>query len=115
MAVHGKDASMTIGSLSIGGVSYRYNVTYPTVDASVFGDTWQFNYAGLPSVEGSFEGFAIGNFPGAFLAPATVTLYAAGGGSASGPAYVFAGASAAVNDAVRISGTFKSTGAWTFS
>jgi hypothetical protein len=106
---------MTIGGFSIGGVSYRYNVTYPTVDASVFGDTWQFNYAGLPSVEGSFEGFAIGNFPGAFLAPATVTLYAAGGGSASGPAYVFAGASAAVNDAVRIAGTFKSTGVWEFN
>jgi hypothetical protein len=114
MAVHGKDASMTIGSLAVGGVSYRYNVTYPMVDATVFGDEWQFNYAGLPSVEGSFEGFVTDGFPGAILAPVTVALFANGGGYATGPAYVFAGVSAAVNDAVRISGTFKSTGEWTF-
>jgi hypothetical protein len=86
------------------------------VDASVFGDTWQFNYAGLPYVEGSFEGFwDYGSIVGAaIMAPVTVTLYASTGVPvASGPAYVFAGVSSAVNDAVRISGTFKSTGAWT--
>jgi hypothetical protein len=114
------------GSISIGGsvwatgVSYRVNVSRPTVDASVFGDKWQLNLAGLPTVEGSFEGLynAGGDtaWAASLLGRVTVTLYAYGGSVvASGPAYVFSGVSSSVTDAVRVSGTFKGSGEWSIA
>jgi len=119
--IHGMDGKIYInGALWATGVSYRVSVSKPLVDASVFGDKWQFNYAGLPSVDGSFEGlYSAGGSDAALaatlLGKVNVTLYSYESSEiASGDAYVFAGVTSSVTDAVRVSGTFKSTGSWAF-
>jgi len=127
---HGMNGAIWInGSKWATGVSYHVNVNRPTVDASVFGDEWQVNLAGLPAVDGSFEGLWSGNGDAAVgasvLGRVQIAIYPsdgtnpAGPGSmgavASGMGYVFAGVAGAVNDAIRVSGTFKGTGTWVIS
>jgi hypothetical protein len=115
-AIHGKDASASIGGTWLGGVTYSATITRDTADVSCFGDTWGVFVAGLPRVQGTFSGLHTLSSDSAVVAGMTglvdVAFYAKGVTVASGRAFVSSGVEAAVNDAVRVSGSFVSTGEW---
>ena len=115
-AIHGKDASASIGGNWLGGVTYAATITRDTADVSCFGDTWGVFVAGLPRVQGTFSGLHTLGSDSAAAAGVTglvdVAFYAGATCVASGRAYVSSGVEAAVNDAVRVSGSFVSTGEW---
>jgi hypothetical protein len=133
-AIHGKTAAASIGGTWLGGVTYAATITRDTADVSCFGDKWGVFVAGLPRVQGTFSGLhTLGGDSAAaagmtglvridFYVTATLVEVSPGvfeyqGGTpiAGGMAYVSSGVEAAVNDAVRVSGSFVSTGEWTLA
>lgn len=122
MKVHGRNAELWInGSKVAYAVSWSAQLARDKVDVSTFADTWKVNYAGLPQITGSFEGLLDDGGSNLILSaaasgvPATIQLKATSGYVvASGSAWVDASVNAAVSDAERCSGSFQSTGAWTF-
>jgi len=100
-------------------VTYSATVTRDTADVSCFGDTWGIFVAGLPRVQGTFSGLhTIGGDSAAGAGMSglvSIAFYAGATCVASGMAYVSSGVEAAVNDAVRVSGSFVSTGPWSIS
>lgn len=130
LKLHGKDASIYLG----GDVSSGTKVATKTewtlqrnrdyVDATVFGDTNKTYLAGLPNVQGTFSGLL--DTSGDLLLDAatssTMTLYlyaddGTNGGTvtlvANGPALIDANVTASNTDAIRITGEFRASGAWT--
>jgi hypothetical protein len=118
-AIHGKDASASIGGEWLGGVTYAATITRDTADVSCFGDTWGIFVAGLPRVQGTFSGLhTLGGDSAASSGMSglvSIAFYAGATCVASGMAYVSSGVEAAVNDAVRVSGSFVSTGPWSIA
>jgi hypothetical protein len=118
-AIHGKDASASIGGEWLGGVTYAATITRDTADVSCFGDTWGIFVAGLPRVQGTFSGLHTLGGDSAAAAGVTglvsIAFYAGDTCVASGMAFVSSGVEAAVNDAVRVSGSFTSTGPWSIA
>lgn len=119
MKLHGKNGSVTLNGTTVSyAAEWSINVTRQYADVSVFGDNGVVLAAGLRSVEGSFSGLFNSSGDEVWSAAATsgtvtVAVLAANGTTvASGPAWVDVSATAAVGDAVKCSGTFKSSGAW---
>ena len=119
--MHGKNSRISIGGEWLGGAQYSATVTRDTADVSCFGDTWGIFVAGLPRVQGTFSGFHLVGGDGAASSGmgglVSIEFYASDEAGtevcvASGMAYVSSGVEAAVSDAVRVSGSFVSTGPW---
>jgi hypothetical protein len=117
--IHGKNGSLTLGSLILYAVEYSVNFSREYVDTSVFGDRATVKYAGLRSFEGSFQGLyntTADESVAAYMtdAPVAVTLKASPAVTILTGAYAWVDVSvtSSVSDAVKVSGTFKSTGAW---
>lgn len=105
-AIHGKHARAEIGGMTA-MVEYSVEIAHAYVDASVYGDSWKYYFQGLPEVNGSFSGFFVGgSIPHSGLMGISFLH------GPSGSAYVDISVSAAVNDAIRVSGRFKGCGAW---
>lgn len=126
--LHGKNAAIYLGGAKgSGGVkiatktdwTLRRNRDY--VDATTFGDTNRTYLAGLPNVEGTFAGLM--DVSGDLLLNAATSdatqiyLYADDGASpillANGPGFIDGNINASVTDAVRYTGDFRASGAWT--
>ena len=114
MPVHGKNATASVGGLMMYGVEFTVEFSRDYIDASVFGDDAKYFFAGLPQTNGSFSGFYAGGLSAAQGGLVGIS-FTTGAGSISGNGYVDASVSAAVNDAVRVSGRFKGVGKWTGS
>lgn len=97
------------------------------VDATSFGDTNKTYLAGLPNVQGTFAGF-LDTSGDLLLRSATsdaqqIFLYADDGTVnadtpilvAYGPAFLDANVTVANNDAERVTGDFRASGAWTIT
>lgn len=121
MKVHGKDAQLLVNGVPFAyGVSWSASIQRDKVDVSTFADSWKRYTAGLPQVTGSFEGLynsgssnpAIQSVTGgnvvqlSFVASNIVVAY--------GSAWLDMSVQASVNDAVKCSGNFQSTGPWIF-
>ena len=118
--LHGKNAQIWLnGTQLTSKTTWRLAKAREYADVSVYGDLGKTFAVGLPAYDGSFAGFLEvgGEYAlsvAAMTVPVTVDLYAeAGTLIATGPAYVDIEASADVNDAVRIGGTIRGSGAWT--
>lgn len=126
--LHGKNAAIYLGGAKgAGGVkiatktdwTLRRNRDY--VDATTFGDTNRTYLAGLPNVEGTFAGLM--DVSGDLLLNAATSdatqiyLYADDGASAiliaNGPGFIDGTVNASVTDAIRYTGDFRASGAWT--
>jgi hypothetical protein len=126
--LHGKNAAIYLGAAKgSGGVkvasktdwTLRRNRDY--VDATVFGDTNKTYLAGLPNVEGTFAGLM--DTSGDLLLNAATSdstqifLYADDGGTpiliANGPGLIDGNVSTSSTDAIRFTGEFRASGAWT--
>jgi len=122
LKLHGKNASIAInGSTLTVKTEWTLQLTRDYVDVSVYGDTGKTFYAGLREVAGTFNGFLDADSDGAVAAAksgsvVSVAVYADGSHLvAVGSAYIDVAISAAVADAVRISGSFKGTGGWSIT
>lgn len=124
--VHGRTGEIQIGPSSPMGVicslsSWTINFTRDKVDVTSFCDTNKTYLAGLKDVSGTFEGFFDTDYIRTLfeeadsdtgtlirITPSTVypTYYY------EGPAWLDLTNSGAVNDAVKISGTFAANGSW---
>lgn len=125
--VHGRNGEIQIGASSplsvIGSLSgWSISFTRDKVDVTSFGETNKSYLAGLKDVSGSFEGFFDTTYIRALMdesdsstgtniriTPSTdyPTFYY------EGPAWFDLTNTGAVNDAVKISGTFSANGDWT--
>lgn len=112
VAYHGKNATATIGNLMLSGVEFSVEFSRDYIDASVYGDNAKFFFAGLPQTNGTFSGFYRGGISAAQGGLVNIEFTLSGGGTISGMGYVDASVSAAVNDAIRVSGRFKGVGPW---
>jgi hypothetical protein len=104
--IHGKNASANIGGMSA-MVEYSVEIAHAYVDASVYGDSWKYYFQGLPEVNGTFSGMYVGG-----SIPSSGVMSVSFSHGPSGSAYVDISVSAAVNDAIRVSGRFKGFGPW---
>lgn len=126
--LHGKNAAIYLGGAKGSGGAkvasktdwtLRRNRDY--VDATTFGDTNRTYLAGLPNVEGTFAGLmdVSGDLAlNAATSDATqIYLYADDGASpvllANGPGFIDGNITASVTDAIRYTGDFRASGAWT--
>jgi hypothetical protein len=125
--LHGRNGQIAIGSASpetvIGSLSaWTINFTRDKVDVTSFGDTNKTYLAGLKDVSGTFEGFFDTDYFRTLMdesdsdtgtriqiTPSTTVS----GFYFQGPAWLDITSSGAVNDAVKVSGTFVANGAWT--
>lgn len=125
--LHGRNGQIAIGASSpetvIGSLSaWTINFTRDKVDVTSFGDTNKTYLAGLKDVSGSFEGFFDTDYFRTLMdesdsdtgtrvqiTPSTTVS----GFYFQGPAWLDITSSGAVNDAVKVSGTFVANGAWT--
>lgn len=126
--LHGKNAAIYLGGAKgSGGVkvasktdwTLRRNRDY--VDATVFGDTNKTYLAGLPNVEGTFAGLM--DVSGDLLLNAATSdstqiyLYADDGVApiliANGPGLIDGNVTTSSTDAIRFTGEFRASGAWT--
>ena len=126
--LHGKNAAIYLGAAKgSGGIkvasktdwTLRRNRDY--VDATVFGDTNKTYLAGLPNVEGTFAGLM--DVSGDLLLNAATSdstqiyLYADDGGTpvliANGPGLIDGNVTVSSTDAIRFTGEFRASGAWT--
>jgi hypothetical protein len=114
LAYHGKNATASIGNLMLSGVEFTVEFSRDYIDASTYGDSAKFFFAGLPQTNGSFSGFYVGGLSVAQSGLVSIT-FTTPSGSVSGQAYVDASMSASVNDAIRVSGRFKGVGSWSES
>jgi hypothetical protein len=124
--LHGKNAAIYLGAakgsggVKIASKTLRRNRDY--VDATTFGDTNRTYLAGLPNVEGTFAG--IMDVSGDLLLNAATSdatqiyLYADDVSGtpiliANGPGFIDGNVNASVTDAIRYTGDFRASGAWT--
>jgi len=119
--LHGKNGMVSLGGELVFGTKWTLDIGRPLIDVSVFGDTWAVNAPGLHEASGTFDGFfdvdGDASLSAAMGGAVTIEVWAANhNGSvhkvAHGYGFVDASASAAVDDMVRCSGRFKSTGPW---
>lgn len=133
LKLHGSKGAIYIG----GGIGTGVRLAVKTewtlqrnrdyVDVSSFGDTNKTYLAGLPNLQGTFAGF-LDTSGDLLLRAATsdaqqIYLYADDGtvtGAspvlvANGPAFLDANVSVAMNDAERVTGEFRASGAWTIA
>lgn len=125
--IHGRSGQISIGNASpltvVGSLSaWNISFTRDKVDVTSFGDTNKTYLAGLKDVSGSFEGFFDTTYIRALMdesdsADGTTIRITP---STDHPSFYYTGAAwldltntGAVNDAVKISGTFSANGAWT--
>jgi hypothetical protein len=135
--IHGKHASLYIGGPKdpstplTPGVGYGIRVANKTewslnlgrdyVESTVFGDTNKTYLVGLRDLQGNYTGFL--DVSGDLLLEATTSdtillyLYAEDTSTdgtliASGPALFDANVTAAINDAVKMTGNFRASGPW---
>jgi hypothetical protein len=119
--IHGKGGSISLGSTFLYATSWTIEVDRDFANVSVLGDAAQVWAAGLRGVNGTFEGLYDSGHSNAPLSATysdavTVTINAASGVQvATGTAWVTARVTGSVTDAVRVSGSFKGTGAWSVS
>jgi hypothetical protein len=129
--LHGKDAAIYLGGAKAsGGVKVASKTEWTLqrnrdyVDATVFGDVNKTYLAGLPNVQGTFAGL-LDTSGDLLLAAATsaaqqIYLYAddaTNGGVlklvAHGPGFIDGSVNATNTDAIRFSGEFRASDAWT--
>lgn len=131
--LHGKDAALYLGGAVGTGIKVAVKTEWTLqrdrdyVDATVFGDSNKTYLAGLPNVQGTFAGMLDTSgdllFEASTSGIETLFLYADDGtlsGSsvvlvANGPCFIDASVTASNTDAVRITGNFRASGAWTFA
>jgi hypothetical protein len=132
--LHGKNGAIYLGGAQgSGGVKVAGKTEWTLqrnrdyVDATVFGDVNKTYLAGLPNVQGTFNGFL--DTSGDLLLRAavsdaqTIYLYAddnPGGVTsvvlvANGPGLLDANVTCSNTDGVRITGEFRANGAWTIA
>jgi hypothetical protein len=121
MRVHGKAAQLFLnGTKILTAVQWDFDAQAEYVDNTVFGATGKTYLRGLFAVNGSFSGLMdVGNtdlWTAMTAGLVTVALWAdATHLIATGQGWIDAGGTAAANDAVRMKGTIKGSGSWTFS
>jgi len=125
--LHGKNGAIYIGGPKGSGTKvatkseWTLNLNRDYVDATVFGDTNKTYLVGLKDIQGSFNGML--DTSGDLLVNATnsddqdIYLYADDRTSfevlvASGPGLFDASITASNTDAIRVSGNFRASGAW---
>lgn len=130
--LHGKNAAIYIGGAKgAGGIKVASKAEWTLqrnrdyIEATTFGDPNKTYLAGLPNVQGTFAGML--DLSGDLLLNAATSdatqiyLYAdttdsAGGVDrliANGPALIDGNVTASLNDAIRYTGEFRASGAWT--
>lgn len=131
--MHGKNAAIYLNG-PVSGVGAGTKVAYKTewtlqrnrdyVDATTFGDPNKTYLAGLPNVQGTFAGMLDTDNDTLLSAASgdvfTIYLYASDGTNGSpvtliahGPAFIDGSVNASINDAVKFTGEFRASGAWT--
>lgn len=125
--VHGRNGEIQVGAASplsvIGSLSgWTINFTRDKVDVTSFGDTNKTYLAGLKDVSGTFEGFFDTDYirslmdesdsdTGTRIRITPSLTYPTN--YYEGPAWLDLTNTGAVNDAVKVSGTFSANGTWT--
>jgi hypothetical protein len=121
--IHGKDGAITVGGSRVSNkTEWTLQRNRDYVDATTFGDTNKTYLVGLPNVQGTYAGLL--DITGDTLLDAAtqealeVGLYASYSGLngivqvAHGPAFVDANVNCTNTDAVRITGEFRASDAW---
>jgi hypothetical protein len=131
--LHGKNGAIYLGGAQgAGGIKVADKTEWTLqrnrdyVDATVFGDVNKVWLAGLPDVQGTYAGLL--DVSGDLLLNSatsdaqTMYLYAddgTNGGTvtlvANGPCFIDATVTSANTDAVKITGTYRASGAWTIA
>lgn len=126
MKFHGKDGAIYLGYTKVGEkTEWTLSANREWADVSTFRDGNKIYAAGLKDIQGTFSGL-LDDYDDLLLAKTLsdmvvyVQLYVVddaptnGGLFAYGNAYVDCVVTASVNDAVRITGTFRAAGDWRF-
>lgn len=130
--LHGKNGAIYLGAAKgSGGIKVATKTEWMLqrnrdyVDATVFGDTNKTYLAGLPNVQGNFNGFLDSSgdllLNSATSDAQTMYLYAQDDPNnvlpdilvAHGPAFIDASVTVGNTDGVKISGDFRASGGWT--
>jgi len=128
--LHGKNGAIYIGGAIGVGIKVATKTEWTLqrnrdyVDATVFGDANKTYLAGLPNVQGTFNGFLDTSgdlmLNGATSDAESIYLYASDSTNSSptvlvahGPAFIDATVTVGNADGARISGDFRAQGAWT--
>ena len=125
--LHGKNGAIYVdgpkgsGTKVSNKTEWTLNLNRDYVDATVFGDTNKTYLVGLKDISGTYAGLM--DVSGDLLINATTSdtvliyLYADDGTSpvllASGPGLIDGAIQASVTDAVKVTGNFRASGAWT--
>ena len=128
--IHGKNGAIYFNAPKGGGTAkkvavkteWTLNLNRDYVDATVFGDTNKTYLTGLKDIQGTFNGLL--DVSGDLIVNATdsdtVQVYLYGDDRngfelllAYGPALIDASITASNTDAIRVSGNFRASGAWT--
>lgn len=128
--LHGKNGAIYFDAPKGGGsakkvavkTEWTLNLNRDYVDATVFGDTNKTYLTGLKDIQGTFNGLL--DVSGDLIVNATdsdtVQVYLYGDDRngfeiliANGPALIDASITASNTDAIRVSGNFRASGAWT--
>lgn len=132
--LHGKDGAIYLGAArgSAGSVKVSAKTSWTLqrnrdyVDVTSYGDVNKTYVAGLPNVQGTYSGFYSSDgdllLQAATSGVTQVYLYAddsTNGGTlrlvANGPAFFDSTITQANNDAVKVNGEFRASGAWTIT
>lgn len=121
MKIHGKNGIVKInGTTYANAATWAITVDRQFADISVFSDPGVVITAGLPSLSGSFEGLynpsgdAAATYGGFTNQLVAIEVWASPSYMvASGNGYLQVSVNSSVNDAVRVNGSFRSSGAWT--
>lgn len=126
--IHGKNGAIYLHGPKGSGVKvttkteWTLNLNRDYVDATVFGDTNKTYLVGLRDVSGTFAGLldVSGDYQVNAATSDTVDVYLYAddrGGSEMlvgyGPSLIDAAITASISDAIKTSGNFKASGAWT--
>jgi hypothetical protein len=129
--LHGKNGAIYFGGPVSGGgtkvttkTEWTLNLNRDYVDATVFGDTNKTYLVGLRDIQGTFAGLldTSGDYQVAATLSDAVNIYLYGddgtnGGTvlliASGPGLIDAAITASNTDAIKTTGNFRASGAWT--
>lgn len=125
--IHGKNGALYLGGPKGSGVKvstkteWTLNLNRDYVDATVFGDTNKTYLVGLRDLQGTYNGLL--DVSGDYMVNATTSdaeflyLYADDTATpillAYGPALIDASMTASNTDAIKVSGNFRASGAWT--
>lgn len=117
--LHGKNGEIHVGAAKVAvKTEWTLNLARDTVEATVFGDTNKTYLVGLRDISGTYAGFldtsgdllltAAGEEAQAIKLMADDTTEVA-----SGEGFIDANVTCSNTDAVRITGNFRASGAWT--